>query len=119
MLLELLATTGKRLSQLLAEVQAEFGRSAYDRIDLPFPLAQRQSLIERLAAHPPARLAGVKLREMNTDDGVKYIATDDSWLMFRTSGTEPIMRIYSEAATPTKVRQLLDFGKRLAQPRHP
>ena len=119
MLLELLATTGKRLSQLLAEVQAEFGRSVYDRIDLPFPLAERAELIERLAAHPPARLAGVKLREITTDDGVKYVANDDSWLMFRTSGTEPIIRVYSEAETPTKVRQLLDFGKQLARPKRP
>ena len=119
MLLELLATTRKRLSQLLAELQTEFGRSVYDRIDLPFPLAERQSLIERLAHQPPAVLAGVKLREVRTDDGVKYIATDDSWLMFRTSGTEPLIRIYSEAATTTKVRQLLDFGRQLARTKQP
>ena len=115
MLLELLATTGTRLSRLLTELQAEFGRSVYDRIDLPFPLDLRQSLIERLAHQPPAQLAGVPLREIQTTDGIKYIATDDSWLMFRASGTEPLIRIYSEAATRTKVRQLLELGTQLAR----
>jgi len=115
MLLELLAMTGKRFSQLVDEVQKEFGRSAYDRIDMHFPLEKRQQLIEHLGKNPPATLAGVPLREVKTADGVKYIATDDSWLMFRTSGTEPIIRIYSEASSTAKVRQLLIFGQQITK----
>jgi len=114
MLLELLAVTGKKFSQLLDEVQQEFGRSAYDRIDMQFPLEKRQQLLEHLAKNPPATLAGAPLREVKTYDGVKYIAANDSWLMFRTSGTEPIIRIYSEAASPAKVRQLLALGRQTA-----
>jgi phosphoglucomutase len=56
----------------------------------------------------------VPLVQMKDFDGVKYIAKDDSWLMFRTSGTEPIIRIYSEAATGARVKQLLEYGKGLA-----
>jgi len=115
MLLELLAMTGKKFSQLVDEVQKEFGRSAYDRIDMHFPLEKRQQLLEYLAKNPPAALAGVPLREVKTADGVKYIATDDSWLMFRTSGTEPIIRIYSEASSTAKVRQLLIFGQQITK----
>ena len=114
MLLELLAMTGKKFSQLIDEVQKEFGRSAYDRIDMHFPLDKRQQLLEYLAKNPPATLVGVSLRDVKTADGVKYIATDDSWLMFRTSGTEPIIRIYSEARSAAKVRQLLIFGQQTA-----
>ena len=114
MLLELLAQTGKRFSQLLAEVQQEFGRSSYDRIDMHFPLEKRRQFIECLGTHPPEKLAGSPLREVKTGDGVKYIAADDSWLMFRTSGTEPIIRIYSEAASATKVQTLLHWGRQLA-----
>jgi phosphomannomutase len=51
---------------------------------------------------------------MKDFDGVKYICKDDSWLMFRTSGTEPIIRIYSEAATADRVKKLLDHGRALA-----
>ena len=114
MLLEMLAMTGQRFSKLVDDLQKEFGRSAYDRIDMHFPLEKRQLLLAHLAQNPPATLAGAPLREVKTYDGVKYIATNDSWLMFRTSGTEPIIRIYSEAASPAKVRQLLELGQQTA-----
>ena len=114
-LLEMLATTGKSISQITAAIQKEFGASAYDRIDMQFPLEKRQQFIEGLGKNPPASLLGSPLKEIKTYDGVKYIAADDSWLMFRTSGTEPIIRIYSEAPTPAKVKKLLELGKNLAR----
>lgn len=114
MLLELLATTGKSVTKIAAELQKEFGASAYDRIDMHFPLEKRHELIEHLAKNPPAALLGSALKEVKTYDGVKYIAQDDSWLMFRTSGTEPIIRIYSEASSAAKVKKLLAVGKGIA-----
>ena len=114
MLLELLATTGKSVTKIAAELQKEFGASAYDRIDLHIPLEKRPILLEYLAQHPPAALLGSPVREVKTNDGVKYIAANDAWLMFRTSGTEPIIRIYSEAASAAKVKQLLALGKSIA-----
>jgi len=65
--------------------------------------------------NPPSGLLGSPLKEVKTSDGVKYIAEDDSWLMFRTSGTEPIIRIYSEASSIAKVKKLLELGKSLAR----
>ena len=115
MLLEMLAVTKKNVTQIVAEIQKEFGRSAYDRIDIRYPLEKRQQLIETLRREPPRDLLGTPLARVNDLDGVKYIATDDSWLMFRTSGTEPIIRIYSEATSSARVKQLLEYGKRLAQ----
>lgn len=115
MLLEMLAVTGKKLSRIGADIQREFGASAYDRIDRPFPLEHRQGLLEHLQQHPPARLLDAPVREIKTFDGVKYIAADDSWLMFRTSGTEPIIRIYAEARSACRVRALLDWGRQAAE----
>jgi phosphomannomutase len=114
MMLELLATAKKPLSRLTAELQHEFGRSAYDRIDLPYPLAKRERLMESLRNMPPASIRGVPVAEVKTFDGVKFVLKDDSWLMFRSSGTEPIIRIYAEATSATRLRQLLDHGRRLA-----
>jgi alpha-D-glucose phosphate-specific phosphoglucomutase len=114
MLLELLATTRKSVTRILGELQKEFGRSAYDRIDMHFPVEKRGKFIETLRRNPPAKLLGTALARVNDSDGVKYIAQDDSWLMFRTSGTEPIIRIYSEAASASRVRKLLGLGKDLA-----
>jgi phosphomannomutase len=111
MLLEMLAVTGKRVSQIAEEIQREFGRSAYDRIDMHYPLELRSRFLEALRNEPPADLLGAKLVEVKTFDGVKYITADGSWLMFRTSGTEPIIRIYSEAASARRVKQLLAWGK--------
>jgi alpha-D-glucose phosphate-specific phosphoglucomutase len=114
MLLEMLTMTGKRLTEIARELQKEFGASSYDRIDMRFPLEKREKFIETLRTQPPKELLGVPLAQMKDFDGVKYIAKDDSWLMFRTSGTEPIIRIYSEAASAARVKKLLEHGKALA-----
>jgi len=114
MLLEMLAVTGKPLTRIIGELQREFGASAYDRIDMQYPLEKRERLMAHLAANPPGKLLRSAVREVKTYDGVKYIAADDSWLMFRTSGTEPIIRIYSEAASAEKVKKLLALGRKTA-----
>ena len=114
MLLEMLAMTKKPLSKLLDDLQKEFGRSAYDRIDMHFPLEKRQHFIESGGKYPPGKLLDSRIKEVKTYDGVKYIAKDDSWLMFRTSGTEPIIRIYSEATSAAKVKKLLELGRHTA-----
>ncbi|HTS16715.1 MAG TPA: phosphoglucomutase/phosphomannomutase family protein [Verrucomicrobiae bacterium] len=114
MLLEMLTVTGKRVSEIARELQKEFGTSFYDRIDMHFPLTKREKFIETLRTQPPKELQGVPLAQMKDFDGVKYICKDDSWLMFRTSGTEPIIRIYSEASTEARVRKLLEHGRALA-----
>jgi len=114
MLLEMLTVTRKRPSAIARELQKEFGASFYDRIDMHFPLAKREKFIETLRTQPPKELQGVPMVLMKDFDGVKYICKDDSWLMFRTSGTEPIIRIYSEAATADRVKKLLDHGRALA-----
>ncbi len=114
MLLEMLAVTKKRVSEIVAGLQKEFGKSAYDRIDMHYPLEKRDKFIESLRREPPKDLLGSPLARILTFDGVKYIAKDDSWLMFRTSGTEPIIRIYSEASNSAQVKRLLEYGKGLA-----
>jgi phosphomannomutase len=114
MLLEMLATMKQPLSIIAGNLQKEFGRSVYDRIDTHYPLDKRALLIDTLRQQPPAKLAGVPLVRVNDSDGVKYIAGDDSWLMFRASGTEPIVRIYSEAGSVMRVKQLLAWGRERA-----
>ena len=51
---------------------------------------------------------------MDTLDGVKYLLADESWLLIRPSGTEPVLRVYAEARSPEGVRSLLEFGERVA-----
>lgn len=87
---------------------------AYDRRDLALDhIEQGLAFIERLKADPPAAVAGYPVREVGLLDGVKLHFEDESWLLFRASGTEPLVRVYSEATTVEKMSALLAFGEQL------
>jgi phosphomannomutase len=74
-----------------------------------------QELIERLAKATPHELAGYKVTGVETTDGTKLLFEDESWLLFRQSGTEPVLRIYAEATTMAKADALLTTGEELAR----
>ena len=110
LLMEMLATGDRRLSRRIAAMQAEFGAYAYDRVDLRLPTAAGRRAVERLAKAPPERLAGQKVLRLDTLDGAKLLLGEAGWILFRASGTEPVLRVYCEAATPALVRRLLRAG---------
>ncbi len=115
MLLELLATERKSINQLLAKLEKQFGPHRYGRVDIHYPLEQRASLMEYLKANPPDKLLRSPLADVKTFDGVKFVAADSSWLMLRGSGTEPVLRIYTETASESGVQKLLKLGVALTR----
>jgi phosphoglucomutase len=108
---EMVARTGKRVNELVDEVYQEFGYFYSKRTDMRLTPQLKESLQSKLA-NPPAELEGLKVREVNTTDGVKLIFNDSTWLMFRLSGTEPVARMYAEACTPKELKHLLDAGRK-------
>ncbi len=98
------------------------GPSFYLRTDLHFERAGydavKERIVEGLRAATPAELAGqavVRTQALSTGDGYKFFVEDGSWVMIRTSGTEPLCRVYAEATSePTRDRLLAD-GERLAR----
>jgi phosphomannomutase len=68
-----------------------------------------------LKTNPPGKLLRSPLAEVKSYDGVKFIAEDTSWLMLRGSGTEPVLRIYAEAQTPTDAQHLVAQGVKLTR----
>ena len=60
-------------------------------------------------------VGGEKVSEISQRDGVKYIMSDDSWLLIRPSGTEPVLRVYAEGRTQEMVRALLGYGEQVAK----
>jgi len=113
--LDLMVRTGKAPSQLLAHLYDKLGASYYyDRIDTRFPSEKRPEAKARLDAARPETLAGLRVTEIVTLDGYKYVLEDGGWLLIRFSGTEPIIRVYCETTDETKVKPLLDEGLRLA-----
>src|SRR5436305_12444137 len=115
MLLEMLATERRPVNKLIANLEKQFGPHRYGRIDTHFPLEKRGALMEFLQKNPPAKLLRSPLADMKTYDGVKFIAQDTSWLMLRGSGTEPILRIYAEAASDSAVKKMLKLGVELTK----
>jgi alpha-D-glucose phosphate-specific phosphoglucomutase len=114
LLTEVVACYGKSPEDLMEELWAEFGRFDYARNDFHTQPFEKATLVERLATTAPASLAGIPLAHVNTLDGVKYLLAEDSWLLIRPSGTEPVLRVYAEAHSPETVQMLLAEGRALA-----
>jgi len=86
--------------------------SMYDRIDLPLAsMAARSQLIERLETSPPTTIADQGVVDCLAIDGYKFRLTDGGWLLIRFSGTEPVLRLYCEAATVEQVQATLQWAK--------
>ncbi len=112
-LLEAVVLSGKDLGELYSNLQQATGFvAAYDRIDLPLAnMEVRDRLLEQLQTNPLKEIAGKSVTDCNPIDGYKFRLADDSWLLIRFSGTEPVLRLYCEAATLEEVHQTLAWAK--------
>ena len=115
MVLEMLAIEKKSLGTLLKRLEKDYGPHRYGRVDMHFLMEKRDALLLQCAGDPPARLLRSAVSQVKSFDGVKLIAADGSWLMWRGSGTEPVLRIYAEASSETAVERLLRQGVRIAK----
>jgi len=111
--LDFIIKTGKTPSQLLEHLFSKVGPHYYDRIDVHISADDRSKFSEKLAKGDVSSIAGLKVARLDTTDGYKYYMTDNSWLLLRFSGTEPLIRIYAEGHSTDQVQQLLDSGKKL------
>jgi phosphomannomutase len=116
-LLEAIAKSGQDLGDLYRQLQAQTDyHFAYDRVDLHLEsMDERAKLMAQLESQPFAEIAGVAVLDRNLTDGYKFNLADGSWLLIRFSGTEPVLRLYCEAATIDRVHQTLDWAKTWAK----
>ncbi len=114
-ILEMMAMTGQSLISLKKELFAEFGVSCYDRIDLKIGRAQHHHIDKKDFSRQIAGIVSALplVKEIKDYDGVKIMFEDDSWLLLRPSGTEPVVRIYAEADNQSQVKKLIDLGQKL------
>jgi phosphomannomutase len=112
-LLEAIALSEMDLSDLYQRLQERTGyASAYDRIDLHLSGMEARSRIqEQLDTNPPKEIDGEAVVDCQTIDGYKFRLANDSWLLIRFSGTEPLLRLYCEAPTLDRVHQTLKWAK--------
>ncbi len=111
LLLEMLAYRKRSIGDIIQEMEDEFGKFCYARIDLKYPEDKKEKLLSTLRGRPFKELLGSRVVQVKDYDGIKFICEDDSWLLFRLSGTESLLRVYSEANSEEKVKNLLEFGK--------
>jgi len=114
LLLEAMAMSGKGVRQLLDETMDEIGHFYYQRLDLPIEAAAKERLIAKLQGGGITSIAARPVATENFKDGFKYIFAGGDWLLIRPSGTEPVLRLYSEAQEPTSVTELLAAGREIA-----
>ncbi|HKG15811.1 MAG TPA: hypothetical protein VKB12_21000, partial [Pyrinomonadaceae bacterium] len=116
--LEAVVASGKTPTELVTEMHREFGEFYFGRRDLHTEVARGLALVESLATRPPASIEQHPVKTTETLDGTKLAFGDESWLLFRQSGTEPVLRVYAEATSKEMTHALLEHGCRIADSFH-
>ena len=107
---EMVAREKMSVKALLERLYGQVGRFETKRENLHLTPALEDTFPDKLA-NPPAVFAGIKVREVVTIDGCKFILDDGSWLLFRKSGTEPVVRLYGEASGPDRLADVMRAGR--------
>ncbi len=112
--LDFMARTGNRPSELLAELFSKVGEHHYDRIDISLREEDRAAILKRADAAKPDAIGGLKVTASDRTDGFRFIFGDRGWLLLRFSGTEPLVRIYTElVGDESLVPKVLAEGRQL------
>jgi alpha-D-glucose phosphate-specific phosphoglucomutase len=115
LLVEIVAESGVTLYELVENLLADVGPAFYERKDLRLTTpVSKKTMTDRLVSDVPQSIGGETICEVRSVDGVKYILTDDSWLLIRPSGTEPVLRVYAEGRSQAMVKALLGYGEHIA-----
>jgi alpha-D-glucose phosphate-specific phosphoglucomutase len=108
LLAELMAWHGKSLGELLGALHAEFGEYYYGRVDLDLKPGQKEKAIEHFSDGKLNRLLDLPVVRRENMDGIKVYLGEAGWVMVRASGTENLLRVYSETSKPETTRGVLD-----------
>jgi phosphomannomutase len=112
-ILEAIAKSQQDLGDLYRQLETQTNYDfKYDRVDLHLAsMDVKSKLVAQLETQPFAKIANIEVRDRNLADGYKFNLSDDSWLLIRFSGTEPVLRLYCEAATIDRVHQTLAWAQ--------
>ena len=116
LMLELVALSRKPLAETRKRLRKEVGE--FHNVRLNHKVGRLREIIEleeRLKVKPPLDLAGGSVWRIDQQDGFKFILRDGSWLGLRSSGTEPVFRVYAEAHTPKRLKEMVEASKKLLQ----
>jgi phosphomannomutase len=112
-ILDMMVKLGKKPSELIDVLFNKVGPHYYDRVDRQFE-GDRKTREKRILEAHPETIGGLKVTGLFTTDGYKFNLEDGGWLLIRFSGTEPIMRVYTETTHSDRVQAIIDDGMRVA-----
>lgn len=107
-ILEMMARSGKKLTELVQEVYDIVGPFNFQRRDLHLGEAEKNAIVHKLKTEPYAAFGDYAVVRRQDLDGYKFDFADEQWVMIRPSGTEPVLRIYAESSTRAKADAILD-----------
>jgi phosphomannomutase len=115
LLVEIVAQSGSTLSELVGDLLESVGPAYYHRTDqrIKYPI-KKENMVRELMGRVPDSIGGQVVEDVVSIDGVKYVLKDDSWLLIRPSGTEPVLRVYAEGRNQEMVESLLKYGEKVA-----
>jgi alpha-D-glucose phosphate-specific phosphoglucomutase len=111
--IDFMIKTGKKPSDLLKDLYDKVGEHYYDRLDVEFPEEQRTIITDRVKNSHPEKIDNMAVVKEDTIDGFRYTLLDGTWLLIRFSGTEPLLRIYTESNSMERVKRLLEIGNKV------
>jgi len=116
LVVEMMATVGKSLTEMIQYLFHTYGKRVGKRKNIPLT-PEREKSLKSLRKHPPSKLGERAVIGAETIDGIKLDFSDDDWILLRLSGTEPIIRCYAEAGSKKEVDKLVRFGLKLLENR--
>ena len=112
-LLNGIAEKSKYLYETLDQIQENFGPSFYRRIDVKFPNQSEKEILEKyIKNNIPSKICGYSIKSVSNIDGIKLRMDNNFWLLFRFSGTEPLLRLYCEAKSDNDLNEVLEWSQK-------
>ncbi len=107
---EMVAREGKSVKELLERLYGEVGRYITQRDNLRLSRELEAAYPQKVASIP-SEVAGAKVTDVNRTDGIKLLLSDGTWMLFRKSGTEPVVRLYGEAPSEARLAEIMKAGR--------
>ncbi len=114
LIIQMMEFRKQSLEEILADVDKRFGKFLYARRDMQYPDAAKEKFMTHMKNLNVADIDGIPCTGKNLADGVKFLMHKDAWLLFRMSGTEPLLRVYAESQAPGEAEKLVAWGEKTA-----
>jgi len=116
LIMEFMAKSGKSMTELIQDIYDKVGPFHCDRDDLHITDDLKKEIIDACANEKITSIGDQEVIRMEKVDGFKFYLNEDEWIMVRPSGTEPVLRVYAQAPSKDRVREILDAGHATLKP---